>query len=74
MQEYERIIALADEVICLSERYYKGCMHARNRFMVDNSNYCICYMTETTGGTAYTVGYAKQQGLHVINIADQFNY
>ena len=74
MQEYDRIIALADEVICLSERYYKGCMYARNRFMVDNSNYCICYMTETTGGTAYTVGYAKQQGLHVINIADQFNY
>lgn len=74
MQEYDRIIALADEVICLSERYYKGCMHARNHFMVDNSNYCICYMTETTGGTAYTVGYAKQQGLHVINIADQFNY
>ena len=72
-QEYDEIIALADEVECLSEAYYRGCMYARNRFMVDNSSHCICYLNEKTGGTAYTVSYAQKQGLYIINIAGQFN-
>ncbi len=72
-QEYDEILSLADKVICLSEHYYSGCMYARNRFMVDNSNYCICYLNEKTGGTAYTVSYAQKQGLYIINIAGQFN-
>ena len=72
-QEYDEVIALADEVICLSDFYYKGCMHARNRFMVDSSSQCICYLTGHTGGTVYTVHYAERQGLHIINLADQLN-
>lgn len=72
-QEYDEILSLADKVVCLSEHYYSGCMHARNRFMVENSGYCICYLNEKTGGTTYTVNYAQKQGLHIINIADQFN-
>ena len=58
-----------DECICLTEHYRKGCFHIRNRYMVDNSSYCICYLTENKGGTAYTVNYAKRQGLEIINIA-----
>lgn len=50
--------------------YFKGCMHKRNRHLVDNSGYCICYLTRTQGGTAYTVDYALERGLPVINIAD----
>ena len=57
-----------DECICLAEHYRKGCFHIRNRYMVDNSSYCICYLTENKGGTAYTVNYAKQQGLEIINV------
>ena len=68
-QEYDEIIALADEVECLSEAYYRGCMYARNRFMVDNSSHCICYLNENTGGTAYTARYAEEQGLQIVNIA-----
>ena len=57
-----------DECICLAKTYRKGCFHIRNRYMVDNSCYCICYLTENKGGTAYTVNYAKRQGLKIINI------
>lgn len=66
---YERINAAADEVICLAEHYYRGCMHDRNRYMIDNSRACICYLTEQTGGTAYTVGYARSKGLKIFNLA-----
>jgi len=42
----------------------------RNRYLADHSGVCLCYLTQTTGGTAYTVGYAKQKGLAVVNIAE----
>ena len=66
---YRREISIPyDECICLAKTYRKGCFHIRNRYMVDNSCYCICYLTENKGGTAYTVNYAKRQGLKIINI------
>ena len=66
---YAKIKKLADEVIYLSERYYSGCMQARNRYLVDNSSTCICYKVKQSGGTAYTVDYAKNSGLTVFNLA-----
>ena len=68
---YEHIKELADEVICLSEHYYNGCMHYRNRYLIDNSSACICYLTQTKGGTAYTVTYAREKGLSVFNLAQR---
>ncbi len=68
--EYDRIMKAADKVTYTSEQYYSGCMHKRNRHLVDNSSLCICYLTEQSGGTAYTVNYARSQGLKIINIAE----
>ena len=67
---HEYIKGSADEVICLAEHYYRGCMQRRNRYMVDRSSVCICYLTQDTGGTAYTVRYARKQGLSIINLAE----
>jgi Trk K+ transport system NAD-binding subunit len=58
-----------DEVFVLSDRYYEGCMQARNRFMVDHSSLCFCYMTRFEGGTWATVRYALHQHLTVRNVA-----
>lgn len=69
VQEYERIMALADKVVYTSQKYTRGCMHKRNRHLVDNSSVCICYLTKDNGGTAYTTRYAKKQGLEIVNIA-----
>lgn len=73
IETYEYMKELADEVICLSEHYYNGCMHLRNRYLIDNSSVCICYLTRTSGGTAYTVRYAKDQGLSVFNLDQRKN-
>lgn len=67
---YEAIKATADKVVYTSQEYTRDCMFKRNRHLVDNSSICICYLTEPTGGTAYTVNYAVKQGLRLINIAD----
>ena len=45
-------------------------MHKRNRHLVDNSSACIAYLTESKGGTAYTVDYADKHDLTIFNIAD----
>lgn len=68
LKEYERIKALADKVVYTAEHYYDGCMHKRNRHLVDNSSLCICYLTQSGGGTAYTVNYANAQGLTIVNL------
>lgn len=67
--EYERIMAQADKVVYTAEHYYEGCMHKRNRHLVDNSSICVCYLTKDGGGTDYTVSYARLQGLEVINLS-----
>ena len=65
---YEDILRRADKEVCLSEHYTSGCMHVRNRHLVDNSALCICYLTKDSGGTAYTVEYARRCGVEVINL------
>ena len=67
---YNLIWKNANTVKYMSADYDPGCMHQRNRQLVNLSGFCICYLTKPTGGTAYTVEYAKKKGLAVINLAD----
>ena len=69
IEEYESIKSRADKVVYISREYTVGCMYKRNRHLVDNSGVCVCYMNRSSGGTAYTVQYAREQGLEIINIA-----
>jgi len=63
------LLSEADEIHYISEEYSPGCMHKRNRYLIDNSGTCVCYLTKDCGGTAYTVNYATQKGLRIINVA-----
>ena len=69
MAEYGRIKAQADKIVYTSQQYTPGCMHKRNRHLVDHSSVCVCYLNRGNGGTAYTVDYAEKQKLEVINLA-----
>lgn len=51
---YNEILQKADKVKYTSEHY---------------SGYCICYLTQKAGGTAYTVDYAKKHKLDITNLA-----
>ena len=67
---YERHKGEADEVIVLSERYYDGCMRARNAYMVEHSAACIAYLTHSRSGAAQTVRMARAAGIPVYNCAE----
>lgn len=66
---YAEIKVAADDVVCLAEHYFNGCMQQRNRFLVEHSSICVYYLTESTGGTAYTVKYAQKRGLAIYNLS-----
>lgn len=66
---YESIKKSCNKYVYISDAYTCDCMYKCNRHLVDYSNYCICYLTKRSGGTAYTVAYAKRNGLTVINLA-----
>ncbi len=48
-RRYYDIMAKADKVRVLSDRYTSNCMLDRNRHMVDCSGYLICYLRENKG-------------------------
>ncbi len=70
--DYNFILSRADSVTYVSETYNRFCMLQRDRALVDGSGYCISYLTENQGGTAYTVSYALKNGLELINLGECF--
>ncbi len=68
---YDYILTKAARVEYVTDSYTSWCMHERNRRLVNGSQVCIAYLTQSSGGTAYTYGYALEKGLEVINIADR---
>lgn len=67
--EYHHLKAAASEVIHLQQNYSRGCYYKRNRYLVNASSVCVSYQRSSSGGTAYTVRYASEKGLQIINCA-----
>lgn len=65
---YKHIMGYAERVDYITDFYNDTCMLERNRFMVDRSGLCIAYCIKDKGGSAYTVRYAKKEGLGVVNV------
>lgn len=56
------------------EKYhFKAAIPARNKYMVNNSSYAICYVTHGWGGAAQTYEIARKKGLKIINIGGNEN-
>lgn len=67
---YHSLLGEADEIIYISEEYTDGCMKKRNRYLVDNSAYCICAWLHPFSSTDQTIKYARQKGVKVISLAE----
>ena len=80
LARYEALLAAADEVCVLSERYSRGCYYRRDEWMVDRSGRIICWYDggkghsglkrapKASSGTRYTVRHAVKSGLEVVNL------
>jgi uncharacterized phage-like protein YoqJ len=68
---YERHKKLADRVVYIARSYYNGCMQERNRHLVDHSAWCVSYQYAAAGGAAYTVDYARKNGLALMSCINE---
>ncbi len=62
-----------DEVIYpmgLEKYHFKSAIKKRNQFLVENSNYAICYVKHSWGGAAKTYEYAKKKEINIVDIGD----
>jgi uncharacterized phage-like protein YoqJ len=67
---YHEILEQSDEVYYVSEDAYTAwCMHKRDEWMVDNSNFVIAVFDGVEdGGTWHTVKYAKKRQRKIIQL------
>lgn len=59
------VMQAADEVITLSEHYYRGCYRDRNAYMVQHSRRLIALVADIRSGTGQTVYMAERAGLEM---------
>ena len=70
-QALRHLLENADKVKYVSEQpYFEGCMEKRNLSLVENSAVCMAYMKHGRSGTSQTVRLARENGLTVINLAE----
>lgn len=69
-RRYKEILEGCDQVVTLSDRFYRGAFLKRDRYMVDNSDAVIAVYDEanSSSGTGYTVRYALKKNKTVVII------
>ncbi len=65
---YYDILQSADEVVYISKEYFPWCFQERNKFMVDNCDFVVCWYDGKSGGTQNTIKYAQKLGRYLINL------
>ncbi|MDD7157499.1 MAG: SLOG family protein [Firmicutes bacterium] len=65
---YDDILKRADKITVLSDDYTPWCMHVRNRYMVDNCSRLITLDYGKSGGTQYTIEYAKSKNKEIVDV------
>lgn len=65
---YFNIIEMSDKETLLQTHYTADCMHKRNRYMVDLSDYVIAVWDGSPSGTGKTVMYAKENHKTILQI------
>ncbi len=68
LAKYENILKFCDEKVVLSEEYFSGCMQNRDRYLVDNCDVLVSLLRRNSGGTFYTVNYARSKGIKIIEL------
>ena len=67
-ERYGRLVAACDYVSMVSAVYSSSCMLRRDRYMVDHASLLIAAFDGSSGGTRYTVEYALNRGLSIVDI------
>lgn len=68
-RRYRSLLDSADDVVVLSETYFRSCFFKRNDFMLSHACGLVAYFDGTPkGGTFYTVKRARSIGMDIVNV------
>lgn len=67
-ERYRRLVEACDYETMVSARYSSSCMLRRDRYMVDHASLLIAAFDGSAGGTRYTVEYALNRGLAIVDL------
>ena len=62
---WQAVLEACDRQTVMQEGYDRGCMHRRDRYMVDHSDLILAVFDGSPGGTRYTLDYAMRRRLEV---------
>lgn len=65
-ERYRDLLELCNYRTVVQEKYDPGCMHRRNRYMVDHSSLLLAVHDGSPGGTRYTIEYALRRRKDVL--------
>ena len=68
IKRFNKIIAAADLVQQINDRYFKACYQVRNEWMVDQSDIVVSGVTHDWGGAATTLKYATRKKKRIISV------
>ena len=68
LAQFDALLLRADRVVTLESGYSPGAYQRRNRYLVDRSACCVCYLQRMRSGTGNTVRYARSRGLEIIDL------
>lgn len=66
---YDNILDESELCIFLNETYHRGCLLERNRYLINNTQRVIAVYNGESGGTKYTLEFAKKQNKQLCVIA-----
>lgn len=66
---YRKLLAEADGITYIAEKFHRGCLKKLDRYVVDHSAYCICAYPHAAGLNGRAGRYARGRGMEVINVA-----
>lgn len=65
VMRHRRLLRYCSDVVTISDHYVRGCFQERNRYLVDHASRLIGVCRGESGGTGYTIRYARSQGLEL---------
>ena len=68
LAQFDALLLRADRVVTLESGYSPGVYQRRNRYLVDRSACCVCYLQRMRSGTGSTVRYARSRGVEIIDL------
>ena len=65
---YQYLVREADEVVYVSEIYTPTCMAQRNRYLAENADMLVAYLSKSASGAGQTVRMVQRLGKPVFNL------